>query len=203
LTQILERCDPIAFSERYRPTPNIPNQRPVKTLISVALGDQSVPINTAVSLANALGLLGLNEKEWRPRLEALRDQAVLLGLPPSYAYDHTASSDDPLFDVDQLLRRDIDPTNSTSDSLGPFPPIPVSDGLSAIRFADVEGDHEWIAGYQRDGFNYGRHTIRQIAAYHRCSGRVIIDEDPWCLQAEECDLTELLFMRESCQWSDQ
>ena len=78
----------------------------------------------------------------------------------------------------------------------------MGDGLSAIRFADVEGDHEWIGGYERDGFNYSRHTLRQIAAYHRCSGRVILDDDPQCLQAESCPLIEHLYLRAECQLTD-
>lgn len=196
LTQILERCDPIVYASRYRPDTTT---SPIKTLISVALGDEAVPINTSISLANALGLLGLTEEEWRPRLEELRDRAVLLGLPPDYAIDPESDPNAPLFDVDQLLQRDEETGKPPAGALGPFPAINVSDGLSAIRFADVEGNHEWIAGYNRDGFNYGQHTIRQIAAYHRCSGRVIIDEDPWCLQSEECSLTDQLYLRDACQ----
>jgi hypothetical protein len=194
LHQQLERCDPIAFTEPY----HADAAHPVKTLISVALGDTTVPINTAVSLANALGLLGDQEEEWRPRLEALRDQGVLLGLPPDFAWDPEADPDAPLYDVDQVLLRSAPP----SDALGPFPPVPVGDGLSAIRFADVEGDHEWIGGYKRDGFNYSRHTLRQIAAYHRCSGRVILDDDPQCLQADSCPLIEHLYLRAECQLTD-
>ena len=194
--QILERCDPMAFTSRFHPNLVDQERGLVKTLISVALGDQAVPINTSVLLANALGLLGLTEEEWRPRLEELRDHAVLLGLPPDYAWNPEADPEAPLFDVDQLLERD---SIDQPQSLGPFPAIEVNDGLSAIRFAHVEGTHEWVAGYEREGFNYGRHTVRQIAAYHRCSGRVIIDQDPWCLQSDECALIDRLYLNPLCQ----
>ena len=194
LSQILERCDPMAFASRYHPLTNTAEHPPVKTLVSVALGDQSVPINTSVFLANALGLLGLTEQEWKPRLEELRNQGVLIGLPPEYVWNPEADPDAPLFDVDQLLNEE-----SGSKSLGPFPAIEVHDGLSAIRFAHVDGNHEWIAGYEKDGFNYGRHTVRQIAAYHRCSGRVILDEEPWCLQDDDCPLMDRLYLNDLCQ----
>ena len=197
LNQLLERCDPMIYTSRYRPDES--GDEAIKTLISVALGDQAVPINTSISLANGLGLLGLTEEEWRPRLEALRDQGVLLGSPPAFAWDDQSDPNAPLFDVDQLLIRDDESGETQADSLGPLPALPVSDGLSAIRFANVEGNHEWIAGYTRGGFNYGLHTMRQVAAYHRCSGRVIIDEDPWCLQADSCPLTERLYLRDDCQ----
>ena len=40
-----------------------------------------------------------------------------------------------------------------SAALGPFPPVSVGDGVSAIRCADVEGNHQWVGGYERDGFS--------------------------------------------------
>lgn len=192
LNQLLERCDPIAFTQAYQPSA----ERPVKALVSVALGDRTVPINTAVSLANALGLLGETEEEWRPRLEALRDRGVLLGLPPAFAWDPEADPNAPLYDVDQVLNQDALP----ADAIGPIPPRVIGDGYSAIRFAHVEGRHEWIAGYERDGFSYSRYSLRQIAAYHRCAGRLILEEEPLCLQAEECPLMERLYLRSECQW---
>ena len=53
----------------------------------------------------------------KPRLEELRDQAVLKGLPPEFAWDPEADPEAPLFDVDQLLNED-----ARNESLGPFPP---------------------------------------------------------------------------------
>ena len=188
LQNIFDRCDPISFARQMStPTPGAPP--PVKVLMFNALGDPAVPINTGVNLANALGLLGREEAEWRPRLELLRDRNVLRGLPDPL-------SDDRLYDVDDITNDH----SSEAVSIGPFPAISVLDGLSAIRFADVEGDHEWIAGYKRDGFYYGRYTLRQVAAYHRCSGRLILDEDPRCVQDEECALIDHLYLRAECQW---
>jgi hypothetical protein len=188
LQNIFDRCDPISFARQMStPTPGAPP--PVKVLMFNALGDPAVPINTGVNLANALGLLGREEAEWRPRLELLRDRNVLSGLSDPL-------SDDQLYDVDDVTGDH----SSETLPIGPFPPISVLDGLSAIRFADVEGDHEWIAGYKRDGFYYGRYTLRQVAAYHRCSGRLILDEDPRCVQGEECALIDHLYLRAECQW---
>ena len=83
-------------------------------------------------------------------------------------------------------------------SIFPFPPIEVGDGYSALRLADVEGKHEWVAGYERDGFNYAKRSLRQIAAFHRCGGRLVLDEDPECMQSEDCTLFNTLYLRQEC-----
>ena len=100
-----------------------------------------------------------------------------------------------LYDVDDITQdRPIG-----QPSFGPFPSISVLDGISAMRFADVEGEHEWIAGYRRDDFNYGRYTLRQVASFHRCGGRFFLEEDQDCLQADECELAEQLYLNPLCK----
>lgn len=193
LHQVLERCDPIAFTAPYRGQQPEKYGPPVKTLVSVALGDNAVPINTGVSLATALGLLGEQAQEWMPKLEVMRDQNVLLGLPPESSL---TSEEAILYDIDWTANR----AGAPRDALGPLPPVSVGDGWSAVRFAHVEGKHEWIAGYRKNGFNYGLQTLRQIAAYHRCSGRVLLDEDPRCLQEQDCPLIDQLYLRQDCQF---
>ena len=200
IQHLLDRCDPISFAERM--TDPLPGDGPPnKVLMMSALGDQAVPVSAAIHLANALKLLGRDEREWRPRLDVLRDRNVIAGEPWGPALDPSEVSDEgvevPLYDVEDV--RDDNP--DAAPPIGPLPPIQVGDGLSALRLADVEGKHEWVAGYRRDGFNYALRSLRQIAAFHRCGGRVILDEEPECLQAEDCTLFNTLYLREDCQWA--
>ena len=52
----------------------------------------------------------------------------------------------------------------------------------------MNGKHEWIAGYDRDGFAFGRYSQNQVAIFHACEGRVILDQPAECLQAEDCEI---------------
>jgi hypothetical protein len=192
LQHILDRCDPITFAHRLtHPRPE--DGPPAKVLMFSALGDRAVPVSAAVHLANALGLLGEEERVWRPRLEALRARGVIAGEP--WGPDLESP---PLYDVEDILNDN--PTSAAP--MGPFTPLEVGDGLSAVRLNDVEGKHEWIAGYERDGFSYSRRTLRQLAAFHRCGGRLVLDEDPECLQSEECALFNTLYLRRECALSE-
>lgn len=201
IQHLLDRCDPISFAERI--TDPLPEDGPPnKILMLSALGDQAVPVSAAVHLANALKLLGRDEREWRPRLDLLRDRNVILGEPWEPAFDPNlivdGSTKVPLYDVEDVLGDNP----RSAPPIGPFPAIPVGDGFSAFRLADVEGKHEWVAGYNRDGFNYALRSLRQIAAYHRCGGRVILDQEIDCLQAPDCSLFNTLYLREDCQWQE-
>jgi hypothetical protein len=203
LQHMLDRCDPIAFAERIT-EPREGDGPPTKVLMMSALGDDAVPISSAIHLANALKLLGREEREWRPRLNALRDRNTLLGTPWEPALNPELLVPDesgevpmitpPLYDVEDILGDNPE----SAPPIGPFPPIEVGDGYSALRLADVEGRHEWVAGYERDGFNYAKRSLRQIAAFHRCGGRLILDEDPECMQSEDCTLFNTLYLRREC-----
>ena len=203
LQHMLDRCDPISFAARLtRPRPE--DGPPAKVMMFSALGDSAVPMSSAVHLANALGLLGEEEREWRPRLEALRARGVVQGEPWDPALDpalleglseeERAAVAPPLYDVEDILNDNP----LAAPPIGPFPPLSVADGLSAWSLNDVEGLHEWIAGYSRDGFSYSRRTLRQIAAFHRCGGRLVLNEDPECLQSEDCALFNTLYLRREC-----
>lgn len=203
LQHMLDRCDPLSFAPRLtRPRPE--DGPPTKVLMFSALGDSAVPMSAGAHLANALGLLGEEERVWRPRLEALRARGVLSGEPWAPALDparlvglseeERLAARPPLYDVEDILN-DNPPS---APPIGPFPPLRVGDGLSALSLNDVEGAHEWVAGYSRDGFSYARRTLRQLAAFHRCGGRVLLNEDPDCLQSADCALFNTLYLRRDC-----
>ena len=135
-------------------------------------------------MAYSLGLLGIEEPERTDRLLSLKETGVLEG---------------EWYDVDDVLF-DNPPWNPP---LGPFPSLKVGEGVSAMRFADVEGYHQWIGGYEKNGFKYGKHTLRQVSIYHRCSGRLVFDEDPLCLQAEECALLDHIYLKKECRFEEQ
>ncbi len=172
--QIFQRCDPISFANQLL-SPTLPNKKPVKTLLLNAVGDKTVPIATAISLANAIGLLGEEQEDWLSKFEAFRDYGILKG---------------DFYDVDDIFKDNP----SWLPVLTP-PKIPTLDGVSGIRMFDVDGKHEWIAGYTKEGdsFDYGVYTQKLLALYHRCKGRVIYDGDPMCLLNPDCpELQEIL-----------
>ena len=69
--------------------------------------------------------------------------------------------------------------------------------MSGIRFADVNGKHELIAGYEKDGFQFGKYSQNQLAIFHVCSGSLIVD-DP-CLENPECALLDDPTLLEGCE----
>ena len=165
---VFDRCDPINFARHlfWEPLDGHPT---TNTLFYYAIGDDTVPVSTGVNLALAAGALGYRQSDWAPRGEALIRAGVL---------------DNAHYDVDDVLG-DNPPDQP---ALGPFPPVRTPTGLSTARFGDVAGKHEYIAGYQRDGFDHGKYHQHHLAIYHRCQGRVVYDEDPTCLQSADCEV---------------
>ncbi len=180
---VLDRCDPINFARHLFWEP-LRDHPPTQVLFFNALGDDTVPVSTGVALALASGVLGKTREEWEPRLQAL----VEAGVP-----------DQALYDVDDILGNNP----AEMPALGATPGVETAGGVSSIRFADVNGKHEYIAGYDRkydcevvDGeevcqhFQAGKHHQHQLVIYHRCGGGVIYDDDPECLQSPDCEVLE-------------
>lgn len=164
---VFDRCDPVNFARNLFIEP-LPGHPPTNVMLLQAIGDDTVPVSTGVNLAIAAGALGLDRADWQPRAQALIEAGVLLN-------QHV--------DVDDVLGDDADP-------IGPFPTVKTPNGVAAVRFADVNGKHEYIAGYDRDGFQYGALHQHMLAIYHRCGGRVVHDADPVCLQSTECAILD-------------
>lgn len=167
---VFDRCDPINFVRHLAQEP-LRDFPPTNVLFYNALGDDTVPVSTGLNLALAAGVFGFEREEWQPRV----DKLLGLGIFAQSRYD-----------IDDLL----DDNPPDAPGLGPTPGVKVGDGVSSIRFGDVNGKHEWVAGYEKDGFQAGKHTQNQLTIYHRCGARLIYDDDPECLQSESCELLE-------------
>jgi len=167
---VLDRCDPINFVRHLSWEP-LRDWPPTKVLFYNALGDDTVPVASSVNLALAAGVFGFERDEWQPRIDKLMATGV-------FAQSR--------YDVDDLLGNNP----AEEPALGPTPGVSAGDGVSTIRFGDVNGKHEWVAGYEKDGFEAGKHTQNQLAIYHRCRGRLVYDEQPECLQRADCEVLE-------------
>ena len=166
----LDQCDPLSFASALFADPP-PGHSPTNVLMLNAVGDRTVPNASSVALAAAVGLLGIDQKDTLARWRALRDSGLVLS-------QHV--------DVDDI-RGDNPPE---MPSLGPARPIRTPTGQSAIRFADVNGGHSYIAGKVKDGFDWGVYHRQVMALYHRCGGRVVPDLDPECLATATCPLLD-------------
>ncbi|MDP6945029.1 MAG: hypothetical protein QF464_12830 [Myxococcota bacterium] len=170
VNHILDRCDPIAVAHHLFVDP-LPGHPPVDVLYELALGDRTVPISGGVQVALATGLFGTEEAEWRPVVEQLIDYGVMEG------------SD---YDVDDLLE-DNPPD---APPLGPFEPVASSPGgVSSVRFADVDGEHEWIIDVDADAaFDKATYSQHQVVLYHWSEGRRIVDD--LCIQETTCPILD-------------
>ena len=167
---VFDRCDPINFARHLFWEP-LPGHPPTNVLLFNAVGDTTVPISTGLNLAMATGALGKTRQEWEPRIQALIDAGVFQG-------DY--------YDADDILHDN--PPEAPAIGVAPSEPSPT--GVSSIRLADVNGKHEWIAGYNKKDFEHGLYSQHQLALYHRCQGRVIVDDDPRCLETTTCPVLD-------------
>jgi len=163
---VLDRCDPVNFARHIFLDPR-PGQEPKSILFETALKDRTVPISTGVTLARATGVLGKTRGAWEPIMEVLIDRGVLL------------ASD---YDVDDLLQNNPE----DGQGIGPLTPVRSGAGVSAIRFANVRGKHEWIAqspsGAELD--DAATYTRNQIALFHLSGGASVVDD--LCIQDNAC-----------------
>ena len=74
--------------------------------------------------------------------------------------------------------------------MGPFEPIASSEGgVSSIRFADVDGEHEWIINVQPDAvLDHATYSQHQVVLYHWSHGEKVVDD--LCIQEIACELLD-------------
>ena len=139
--------------------------RPKNVLQFVVLGDDTVPVASQLTLARVMGLLGLDDVA----AVALNSKLVAGGVPTGAG-----------FDVDDLEHDD-------DDELGPLPTLHTEQGLSAVRFMNVNGWHEYMAlPYPEDEpFDYSTWTHNVLRLYLE-SGGTRLRDDP-CLESWSCD----------------
>ena len=179
LQHVLDACDPVNFARQlfWEPPPGHP---PTNVLFLNAVGDDTVPISTGVVLALAAGVFGTDRKDWEPWVHKIIDAGVM-----DYAD----------YDIDDLLGDNPE----DMPAIGLAEPVESKTGVSSVRFADVHGKHEWIAGYDKFGFQAGYHSQHVVTIFHRCEGRLIYDDDPECLQDRDCELLEDVSKLEGCE----
>ncbi len=165
---VLDRCDPIAFARNLFWDP-LPGHDPVHVLMLQSAGDITVPAAAGVNLALAAGMFGRERADWEPIAQAIIDSGTM---------------ERKLYDLDDL-RRNNPPEQPP---VGPLTPVKSGDGVSSVRWADVDRHHEWVLGHTKDGFrasDYGKH---RIGVFLGCDGRAITDGDLECFfeGAEPC-----------------
>lgn len=177
-TQVLDRCDPIAFAPNLFLNP-LPGHPTTNVLFENAVGDRTVPISTGVMLALASGVFGTEREQWQPIMDTLLAHDFMLG--------NTS------YDPDDLWRDNKLPEDAP---IGPLAGVPSGDGVSSIRFADVRGKHEWIAQYSLPVPSQGADFVfdaaiynqNQIVLYHALGGKVIVDDV--CIEKLTCPILE-------------
>ena len=136
-----DRCDPATFARHLFKEPLFEG-RETNTLFLNAIGDGTVPVSTNAVLGLIAGVFGDTRAEWEPRMEALIDSGVMEGA---------------LYDVHDI--RGDNPEGMPAIEL--YEPVSTGRGVASIRLADVNGKHEWIAGYEKDEFQFGRYSQHQ------------------------------------------
>lgn len=172
---VMDHCDPLAYAVRLFREP-FPGKTPVNILFENAIGDNTVPFSTGVHLARAAGALG-PPSQWLPWFDEFARRGMLVG------------SDD--YDID-----DIDGDNAPGDEpIGPFAPVETGAGVATIRFANVNGNHTWVAAVDQSlPLDHAALSQNRMALFHLSGGTVVVD-DP-CIARLDCPFLtnpELLF----------
>lgn len=138
------------------------NGKPTNILQTAVIADTTIPCGSQLALARITGLLGLDNKGMRE----LNRKFIEHGVP--------AGAD---FDVDDLDRN--------NDGFGPLEPIRTTTGMSAVRFANVHGFHEYMAVLNpKADFDWAQYTHNMIALFLQSGGKRI--EDSPCIHRNDC-----------------
>lgn len=166
--QLLDFCDAGAFASRVSLDPP-PGKDPTPIFYLNVVGDATVPFAPGVQAARAAGALGVTREAWQPITDALVASGAMDGA---------------FYDIDDA-RGDNPPDRP---AIGPLPPLRLpGGGLTAIRWADVDGDHEFVLGHVKDGFNASGYALRQLSIFLGCRGRVLPDDRAECfLEGADC-----------------
>lgn len=165
----LDRCDPVGFARHLFIEP-LEGHPPTHVLFDNAVGDRTVPIASGVSLARAAGVLGVGRETWEPVMQTLISTGFMNGAN---------------YDVDDMLNDNP----ADAPGIGPLPVVDSGGGESAIRFADVDGFHEWIASVNQGApLDHAVLSQSRIALFHLSEGRKVIDD--LCIARLDCPLLD-------------
>ena len=188
----LDRCDPSNFARHLFWEP-LEGHQPKSVLFLNAVADSTVPISDGILLGVASGIFGQREEEWRPVVEDLIDRDIMRG---------------DVVDVHGILRgtewerapSSEESDEASSEPYGLFTPVSSGDGISSMHIADVNGKHEWIAGFTTStGFEYGTYSQNQLSVFHACGGKLILNEPVACLSTNECEAVINVDQHDACQ----
>ena len=193
---LLESADPATYAPHYFERPlHFPYEdepfRIGKTdmLVVGTVGDQTVPINTALTLARSAGIL--DSRGLEPAYKSTPNQFLV----ENYVYegiswlDRFPSHPDALFDPDDLDRgMFVDPDAPENKAPNPDATNPLRatvetpGGTSALRlpYLETEGAHTFNAPRSGDPFDVPSFMTNQVGWYFATEGKKLRD-DP-CLQ---------------------
>ena len=87
------------------------------------------------------------------------------------------------YDVDDALEDNPD----DQPPIGPLTPIDTGAGLASIRFADVDGHHEWIAATNQSApLDKAIFSQSRIAIFHWSGGTLLSDDTCIADLAAQC-----------------
>jgi hypothetical protein len=201
---LLEAADPAIYAAHYNEDPlAFPYESEkfrsgwTNMLVVGTLGDQTVPINTALALARSAGILDskhLVEEYGTTQNQFLIDRFVAEGI---YWLDRFPEYPRTLFDPDDLDRGQFfspklpDLTDPNPDAEHPLrATIQTEHGVSALRlpYMNIHGEHTFNVPRTDRGFDISTFMTNQVGWYLANYGTQISD-DP-CMEAlfmDECD----------------
>lgn len=162
---ILDPADPINAVSRLLRNPG--PQGPKNFLQMAVIGDFTVPVATQVGLARAAGFFGLDTKDWEYWDDQFIDHGIVAG------QDHS-----------------VDDMEGLGNGFGPVPPMQTVNGECAVRFANVHGNHEYMAEPKPDGpgFDWATFALNQASLFLGSGGKKVVD-DP-CIEKNSCKLLD-------------
>ncbi|MEE2828780.1 MAG: hypothetical protein VX498_06310 [Myxococcota bacterium] len=185
---ILEPGDPVAYSPLHllRPIEDLGGQ-PTNILHMPHIGDNIVSINTGISQARAMGLIGNEEIDPRYGMSVdhwLIDRRVVHGIEERGPY--VCNDGQPcLFDPDDL-DGDIDPYGEPSDE--PLrAEVETESGVSGLRlgYPDPGGDHGVPMPDPEAEFQPVLYLVSLVAGYIHFDGQMIPDDE--CMVDMSCE----------------
>lgn len=179
-SNVLEGADAITVAERM--FLDTKGESPTNVLLSLAVGDRTVPFASGLALARAIGLFGpldsyVDDKPWR----AWTDEAIRRGLLDDSVGDKLAAG---TITADEQLPPLLNP-DAAGTGFGNCRTVKTESGTSALCLANVGGRHEYIAqkdkndahppleGYEPSYTEYHRNLI--VNYFHSLGTKVVSD----------------------------
>ncbi|MEY3014978.1 MAG: hypothetical protein RIT45_3713 [Pseudomonadota bacterium] len=182
-SNVLEGADAITVADRmFLDTRGAPA---TNVLLSLAVGDRTVPFAAGLALARAIGLFGplddyVDDKPWR----AWTDEAIRRGLLDNSVGDKVAAGE--ITDAERLPPL-LNPS-AEGTGFGNCRTVKTESGVSGLCLANVGGRHEYIAQVDKndqhpplDGYtpSYTEYHRNLIVNYFHSLGTRIVDDPCW------------------------